>query len=114
MSASHLQAAFQALGSFLLMSLGFVSTPRSSSAGDVYLLRRVEASEAVDHPGPKYLGMPFHLQAWQEGGGLALSFLHVCPRRVSQRGVIKIFTERFSQQKITHRCFKERLVVLLS
>lgn len=52
-------------------------------AGSVYLLRRVEAPEAVGHSGEWHLGQPAHIPARAQGGGLALPLLHVRPRRVS-------------------------------
>lgn len=54
-----------------------------SLVGSVYLLRGVEASEAVGHPGSGHLEQPPHVQAWEQTGGMALLLLHVCPRRVS-------------------------------
>ncbi len=54
----------------------------SPSVGSVYLLRRVEASEAVGDPRWRHLEQPPYIQAWEQTGSLALYLLHVCPRRV--------------------------------
>lgn len=55
----------------------------SSLAGSVYLLRSVEATEAVGDPGRRHLEKPPYVQARAPGGSVALYLLHVCPRRVS-------------------------------
>lgn len=63
-------------------------------AGSVYLLRCVEAPEAVGHSGEWHLGQPAHVPAWTQGGGLALPLLHVRPCRVSPCKISSSVTSR--------------------
>lgn len=51
----------------------------------VYLLRCVEAAEAVGDFRWGHLEQPTHVSARPEGGSVAFYFLHVCPCRVSIR-----------------------------
>lgn len=53
------------------------------SVGSVYLLRCVEASEAVGDFEWRHLEQPPYIQAWVPAGSMALYLLHVCPRWVS-------------------------------
>ncbi|CAF93922.1 unnamed protein product, partial [Tetraodon nigroviridis] len=56
--------------------------------GGLYLLRCVEASEAVGDPGRGHLEQPAHVSARPEGGSVAFRLLHVCPCRVSNRSLV--------------------------
>ena len=46
------------------------------SAGAVYLLCCMEASETVDHLGHGHLGESFYLQSWEAGGSLEICLIH--------------------------------------
>lgn len=48
----------------------------SLSAGGVYLLCCVEASETVDHLGHGHLGESIYLQSDEEGGSLEVYLIH--------------------------------------